>query len=99
MSNDRPPLTAAHLHEATIRLDVLEGELFELLIRLRDGLPGEIDEFTTDYYDNSIEIYGVAPSDVVRDGMFAIGFDSVWQHPHPAPRGECKCPRQSRPRC
>ena len=50
------------------------------------------DDFTVDYYDDSIEIYGVIPQDALRDMMFKCGFLRVWMHPHPAPRGDCTCP-------
>lgn len=82
-----------------MRWSLIEDQLVELIIKLHGSRPGECEEVTTDHYDNSVEIYGQEPSDEVRDGMFAIGFDRVWQHPHGYPRdASCQCPLQSRPR-
>jgi hypothetical protein len=96
---EQQALTAARIHEAKLLSDVIESQLVELIMKLHADRAGECEEITTDHYDNSIEIYGQTPSDEVRDGMFAIGFDRVWQHPHGYPRdASCQCPLQSRPR-
>lgn len=79
--------------------------------RLRDAigdvldasLPGW-DDFTADYYDNSIEVYGAALETI--DGrakpeaiaaLKAAGFSVVWVHPHPMSDRRvdgklCRCP-------
>jgi hypothetical protein len=52
-------------------------------------------DFTHDYYDESIEVYGCTPSGAAYDRLIAIGFTRIWQHPHedgdPA-RHLCGCP-------
>ncbi len=63
---------------------------------LSEVAPGAWSEYTSDYYDESIEVYGVTPSAAIHDAMKAAGFAIVWQHNHEPPRNGCKCPA-SRP--
>lgn len=70
----------------------------EVISELLDATCPDRDDFSTDYYDNSIEVYGVTPSAATHDAMKAAGFSIVWQHTHPSPRGnDCTCPA-SRPK-
>ena len=60
--------------------------------------PDAWDDFTTDWYDNSVEGYmlGEIPetvTDAVAAKMFSAGFGLCWVHPHKkGPRVDCKCP-------
>ena len=47
-----------------------------------DILDGCWSSFTCDYYDESIEVYGVTPSQPALDKLSAAGFRRVWQHNH-----------------
>lgn len=62
------------------------------------------DDHTTDYYDNSVEVYfsGAFDAEAVAAKMFALGFRLCWLHTHTGGRagagpGVCKCPVRSKP--
>lgn len=84
---------AARVHEAQIASMKLESELFDA-IRLACGELHDGESWTTDYYDNSIEVYGVRGIDLTAAAaaLKACGFSRVWLHQHESPRGDCKCP-------
>ncbi len=59
-----------------------------------EGHAGEDgDEIRTDYYDNSIEVWGVGEIDLAAAAakLKKSGFVRVWLHQH-AGHGGCKCP-------
>jgi hypothetical protein len=82
---------AADLFDATVRMTLAEDRVTEALIALV-GIENW-DDFTSDYYDESIEIYGCkfvladaekenAISDEIAAGIGAMGFARAWIHPH-----------------
>ncbi len=54
------PLLCDRVHLIGMESSLLESELTAVIARALDG--GSFDDYTTDYYDNSIEVYGA------RDG-------------------------------
>lgn len=58
---------------------------------LLDVLYGDYDNFTHNSYNRSIEVFGVEPSTVAWDALFAAGFLRVWQHPHGQHGDGCDC--------
>ncbi len=86
---------AERIHESHISASLLDGQLYEAVIaacgelRAADG----DDEIHTDYYDNSIEVWGVGAVEIdeVVGKLKGLGFDRVWLHQH-AERGDCRCP-------
>lgn len=82
---------ADEMFEAQLALGRAEERVDQVL----EGIygPDGWDSFTCDPYDASIEVYDVQPRDVADLAALAhAGFERVWQHPHKAPRGNCKCP-------
>jgi hypothetical protein len=79
---------ADDLFKADSAYQLQEGKLYELL----GTVYSTFEEFTHDYYDESIEVYDCEPSAKAWDVLHAAGFKRIWQHPHPSPRGDCKCP-------
>lgn len=80
---------AQQLFEAHHAYASVESVLSERLFAIYgdDGF----EDFTHDYYDDSIEVYNCKPSTDAYEQLRAMGFRLVWQHPHPSPRGDCKC--------
>ena len=95
---------ADKLFDAQIALLCAEGELSDthLTAAIGDACDGAWDDYTFDYYDRSIEVYGVGDlSDEAReralDALAALGFAVAWLHPHTGGRtlpggSRCKCP-------
>lgn len=78
---------AQECHAAVRALDMVEQKIGALL----SDVAVKWSDFTTDHYDNSIEVYGVTPSSAIHDACKAAGFTLVWQHDHDPPRGGCVC--------
>lgn len=86
---------AGQLFNAQIQFGIAEERVWVALTAVTDPLELELDDFTCDPYDDSIEIYGRLPVEyhaVIGKAMHDIGFVRVWVHDHPAPRGSCTCP-------
>lgn len=86
---------ASRVHAARRAVDSTEGELLDVVTAACGALAsGDGEDWTTDGYDNSIEVYGVGEIDldVSAAKLKESGFALVWLHQHPAPRGNCKCP-------
>lgn len=65
-------------------VSLIEEELADMLDVIIG--PHGWDDFTTDHYDRSIEIYGVGPDVVLssddQEKLRAAGFDRCWTHTH-----------------
>ena len=98
MSGDTKTL-AERVFDADLAQARAEHDLGDALDQI---IPNDAwEHFTTDWYDRSIEVYiPVAPADPdgVARALFALDFSLVWIHPHPSPRGDCRCPVRSRPK-
>lgn len=77
MSDDTSTL-AVRLFDLDIKFRMVEAEVGELL----EKLYGDYDDFSHDYYDCSIEVYGVTPTPEAAETLHAAGFGYVWQHNH-----------------
>lgn len=75
---------AQDLWKATSTVNNIEEQIGDVLDRLF-GAEGWTD-FTTDHYDQSIEVFGVALSvttgEALRDVFRAMGVKRVWLHEH-----------------
>lgn len=85
---------ASRVHDAHHAVDRIEAELCEVVTAACGELEaGDEEEWTTDHYDNSIEVYGVGVIDLdaAAAKLKEAGFSKVWLHQHAPPRGDCKC--------
>lgn len=85
---------AERTHAAYDALSDIEEELLEAVTSACGPLAtGDEKEWTTDYYDNSIEVYGVGDIDLDAAAvkLKESGFSLVWLHKHPPPRNMCVC--------
>ena len=74
---------AQELFEEEIKYKVLEGKLLDELTKIY----GEWEDCTFDYYDESLEVYGVKPLED-KSKLAYLGFKIVWEHPGKN-RSEC----------
>lgn len=72
-------------HSLRNRID----ELVDNIYRTDDG--ANWCDIRLDYYDESIEIWGVTPTAEADARLRAAGFVRIWQHPH-EDRQDCRCP-------
>lgn len=99
MTDIRSDMTIA---DGIFQAEFALGAAEERLVMALDTVAGDTwDDFTTDWYDRSVEVYFLlVPSDpeAVAEKMFDAGFTVCWVHPHPSPRGDCRCPARARAR-
>lgn len=91
----REPTLARRAHAAYAAIVKVEDELVRVVTAACGELRvGDEAEWTTDHYDNSIEVYGVGEIDLdsAAAKLKESGFSRVWLHQHPPPRGDCRCP-------
>lgn len=96
MEDETEQTLAARYYRAYATFHDIEDEIVEKL----SAAGVDVEDFTADHYDESIEIYGLvlSVSDVVLDDTLRqMGFKLVWVHApecKPPDRG-CKCPARS----
>lgn len=86
---------AVRLFDLDIKFRMVEAEVGELLEKIygEDGY----EDFSHDYYDCSIEVYGVTPTPEAAQALHDAGFNYVWQHNHKMgtpSKIECGCKLQ-----
>lgn len=82
---------ADRYYEVDIQHMKLESEVGDML----DAALPEWEDWTADYYDGSIEVYGMGlvKTPEALAARTAAGFSLCWIHAHPkTPRGHCACP-------
>lgn len=87
-----PKTLAERVHEANYLMVKLESELVDV-VEAACGETYSDEDYRTDGYDNSIEVWGVGEIDlgVAARKLKESGFCRVWLHQHPE-RENCGCP-------
>jgi len=86
---------ADRLFDAQLEIMCAEGAVDDLIgVAIGDLLEDAWSEYTFDYYDRSVEIYGVTmpPPAGWQEKFREAGFYYVWLHDHARDVDNCSCP-------